>query len=621
MKFRGGILGFRSSGKTPVVEETAHSTGKDAEAGLKTTAAANVNSPDAPVSPDRGWTLDEKTQDPAERGSPSSEEDEPIKQLQYGVQLAEATLKVWTRKDLVTAYALIWLVNFVSVFTSGVAGTFTVYVTSDFSAHSLTATTTILSSLMAGLIKLPYAKFIDNFGRPQGFCLAVGSMTIGLAMMAACRNVETYCAAQVFYAMGYNCIDFTLVIFVVDTSQLKNRALMISYIATPWLITTWIYGPASQKMLETIGFRWGFGIWAIIFPIVCSPLAALFWINARKAEKAGLVQVPPHGRGFVDNLLYYGKEFDFIGLLTLATGLALFLLSFSLYAKQPDTWRSPLIICFLIFGGLLVIAFVLWEKYLAPVTFIPWTLLKNRTVIFTFTMMASLYCAWYIWDSYFYSMNIVVFNQSITNATYINNIYTVGSTFWAIVMGIIIRYNGRLKWQSVYFGVPITILGVSLMIHFRQPGTNIGYIVMCQIFVALGGGTLVMCEQLTVQAVSKHQNIPALLATEGLVASVGGAIGLSISSAMWQGIFPKNLAKYLPADAQANLTEIYGSIVVQSSYPLGSPTRDAINRSYGDTQKLMLIAATCLYSISWFSTFFWENVNVKNMPKLEGLLI
>lgn len=106
MKFRGGILGFRSSGKTPVVEETAKSTGKDAEAGLKTTATANVNSPDTPVSPDRGWTLDEKTQDPAERGSPSSEEDEPIKQLQYGVQLAEATLKVWTRKDLVTAYAL-----------------------------------------------------------------------------------------------------------------------------------------------------------------------------------------------------------------------------------------------------------------------------------------------------------------------------------------------------------------------------------------------------------------------------------------------------------------------------------------------------------------------------------
>ncbi|KUI62142.1 Siderophore iron transporter mirB [Cytospora mali] len=622
MKFRGGVIGFKPRSEASAVEKTAQSTGTDAEIGVKT-------EPDTSISPTGGKSLDEKIGDNGESDSHSLE-DRPAKELQYGVQLAEASVKVWTREHLILAYILrntdtaatrIWLVNFVQAFSSGVAGTFTVYVTSDFSAHSLTATTSILASLMAGLIKLPYAKFLDNFGRPQGFCLAVLSMTIGLVMMAACQNVETYCAAQVFYQMGYSCIDFSITIFVVDTAQLKNRALMLAYTSSPWLITTWVYGPACERMLDTFGFRWGFGIWAIIFPVVCSPLAALFWYNAHKAVKAGLVHVTPHGRRVVDNLIYYGKEFDVIGVLTLATGLGLFLLSFSLYAKQPDTWSSPLIICFLVFGSLLVIAFVLWEKYLAPVTFIPWPLLKNRTIIFTFTMMGSLYSAWYIWDSYFYSMNIVVFNQSVTDATYIGNIYTVGATVWSFVMGVIIRYNGRIKWQAVCFGVPMTILGVSLMIHFRQPDVNIGYIVMCQIFIAFGGGALVICEQITVQAVSKHQDIPALLAVEGLVASVGGSIGLSIASAMWQGIFPQKLAKYLPADAQSSLTDIYGSIDVQSSYPVGSATRDAINRSYGDTQRLMLIASTCLYSITWVSTFLWEDVDVKSIKPLEGLLI
>ncbi|ROV98294.1 hypothetical protein VSDG_04442 [Cytospora chrysosperma] len=614
MKFRGGVIGFKSGGQASAVERTVQSTGTDAETGLK------KNEPGTTISANGGGSIDEKKGDTSESGSQPAE-DGPVKELQYGVQLAEASVKVWTKEHLILAYILIWLVNFVQAFSSGVAGTFTVYVTSDFSAHSLTATTSILASLMAGLIKLPYAKFLDNFGRPQGFCLAVLSMTIGLVMMAACQNVETYCAAQVFYQMGYGCIDFTITIFVVDTAQLKNRALMIAYTSTPWLITTWVYGPACERMLDTFGYRWGFGIWAIVFPVVCSPLAALLWYNAYKAKKAGLVYVTPHGRRVIDNLIYYGREFDVIGVFALATGLGLFLLSFSLYAKQPDTWRSPLIICFLIFGGLLVIGFVLWEKYFAPVTFIPWPLLKNRTVIFTFTMMGSLYSAWYIWDSYFYSLNIVVFNQSVTDATYIGNIYTVGATFWAIVMGFIIRYNGRLKWQAVYFGVPMTILGVSLMIKFRQPDVNIGYIVMCQIFIAFGGGTLVICEQMTVQAVSKHQEIPALLAVEGLVASVGGSIGLSIASAMWQGIFPKKLARYLPADAQPSLADIYGSIDIQSSYPLGSDTRNAINRAYGDTQRLMLIASTCLYSITWVSTLFWEDVDVRKAKPLEGLLI
>lgn len=437
----------------------------------------------------------------------------------------------------------------------------------------------------------------------------------------ACQNVYTYAAAQCFYSVGYNCIDFTVTIFIADTSKLRNRAFWIAYSSTPYLITTWVYGPACQSLLETIGWRWGIGIWAIIFPVVCSPLCALFYYNQRKATKAGLVHVPDHGRGVVANIVYYLKEFDVAGVLILATGLALFLLAFNLEPKQPELWKSPLVICFLIFGGLLIIAFALWERFFAPVTFIPWPLLKNRTVFFTYTMVGALYMPWYIWDSYFYSLNVVVFNQSVTDATYIGNIYTVGSTFWSIVMGIVIRYNGRLKWLAVYFGVPITILGVALMIHFRQPDINIGYIVMCQIFVAVGGGTLVICEQMTVMAVSAHQNIPAVLAVEGLIASVAGSVGSAVAGAMWQNIFPKQLAKNLPASAQPDLNTIYEDIDTQSSYPIGSPTRDAINLSYGNTQKLMLITATCLYSITWGSTMMWEDINVKNIKQREGLMI
>ncbi|EHY52797.1 hypothetical protein HRR83_007654 [Exophiala dermatitidis] len=60
-------------------------------------------------------------------------------------------------------------------------------------------------------------------------------------------------------------------------------------------------------------------------------------------------------------------------------------------------------------------------------------------------MATSIYLAWYIWDSYFYSLLIVVFRQTVMPATYIGNIYTIGSTFWALVVRVCIRINGRLK--------------------------------------------------------------------------------------------------------------------------------------------------------------------------------
>lgn len=497
----------------------------------------------------------------------------------------------------------------------GMSATLTPQVTSAFSMHSLTATTSVISGIIGGLIKFPYAKLIDIWGRPQGFAVMVVSLTLGFIMMAGCNNVGTYCAAQVFYMIGYNGIDFSITIFIADTSSLRNRAFMIAFAASPSLATVWAYGPATQKALVTMGWRWALGMWAIIMPVVCTPLFALFYYNQKKAEKQGLIKSEPSGRTFAQSVIHYMREFDVFGLILISGGLALFLLSFNLYSYQRDGWRAPLIITFIIFGGLLIIAFILYERFLAPVTFIPWSLMKNRTVFFTYSMVTSLYMAWYVWDSYFYSLLRVVFGTNLSIATYIQNIYTVGSCFWSLVMGVIIRFNGRLKWQAMWFGVPITVLGVGLMIKFRQPDSDIGYIAMCMIFISFGGGTLVICEQMTVMAVSSQQNIPAVLAMEAMMASIGGAIGSTISSAMWTGIFPEKLRRLLPPDAP--FEKIYGSLDVQISYPPGSPTRIAINDAYGAAQRLMLITATCLYAITWGSVAMWQDINVKNMKKQE----
>ncbi|KAK6215854.1 hypothetical protein LQW54_004034 [Pestalotiopsis sp. IQ-011] len=566
--------------------------------------------------------LDSTVKDAGANGSSQSSVGEG-KELQFGVQVAEATLQVWTKEHLIAAYIMMWLINFVNAFTSGVAGTLTTYAVSSYGSHSLVSTTSIISGLIPGLTKLAYAKYMDNFGRPQGFVLAVSCMTIGLIMFAGCNNVETYCAAAVFYYTGYSWLDFTITIFIADTSKLRNRAFSIAYISSPWLITTWVYGYACNSILADggMGWRWGFGVFAIVVPVVCFPLWALFYFNQRKAIKRGLIHVKPHGRGPIENIVFYAKEFDIVGILLAAGGIGLFLLAFSLYSYQTDEWRSPLIICFFVFGGLLIGCFVIWEKYFAPITFIPWVLIKNPTIFFTYSMMASIYTAWYLWDNYFYSFCIVVYNLSVPNATYMGNVYTMGSTFWAIVFGLFLRYYGRLKWPAVFFGVPMTILGVGLMIHFRQPDVNIGFVVMCLIFIAFGGGTLVICEQMTVMAVSKHTDIPAVLAMEGMVAAMGQSIGSTIAAAMWTGIFPKKLAEFLPAESLPDLTDIYGSIDVQSSYAVGTPTRIAIENAYGATQRLMLIAATCLYSITWASTFMWENINVKEINQFDGAVM
>lgn len=268
--------------------------------------------------------------------------------------------------------------------------------------------------------------------------------------------------------------------------------------------------------------------------------------------------------------------------------------------------------------GLLLIAFGVWERFYAPKKFIPWELLTDRTVFGAFVLSAVLFVSFYLWDAYFYSFLQVVNNQSVTQASYIFNIYSIGACFWAIPTGMYIRYTGRFKNIALFFGIPLTILGVALMIHFRRPDQNIGSIVMCQIFIAVSGGTLVICEQLAAMAAASHQHVAVVIAIEGMFSSVGGAIGSTIASAIWQGVFPVKLAEYLPAESQGDLLKIYGDLVTQLSYPVGSPTRDAINRAYGDTQKLMVIASTAFLSLGIVGVLMWRNINVKDFKQVKG---
>jgi MFS family permease len=94
------------------------------------------------------------------------------------------------------------VISFIDAMQQGTTGLMTPYVTSSFGKHSLLAATSIMSSIIGGLVKLPLAKLIDIWGRPHGFIVMVCIQTIGLIMMAACNNVQTYAAAQVFYWVG-----------------------------------------------------------------------------------------------------------------------------------------------------------------------------------------------------------------------------------------------------------------------------------------------------------------------------------------------------------------------------------------------------------------------------------
>lgn len=73
----------------------------------------------------------------------------------------------------------IFLIFFINSFGQQISGALLAYVTSDFAEHSLIPVTQVVSQLVAGVIKLPVAKLMDVWGRPQGFVLMLFCAVIG----------------------------------------------------------------------------------------------------------------------------------------------------------------------------------------------------------------------------------------------------------------------------------------------------------------------------------------------------------------------------------------------------------------------------------------------------------
>lgn len=129
--------------------------------------------------------------------------------------------------------------------------------------------------------------------------------------------------------------------------------------------------------------------------------------------------------------------------------------------------------------------------------------------------------------------------------------------------------------------------------------------------------------QLGVQASANHQEVAAATAIFLTFLEIGGAVGSAISGAIWTASVPKKLAMYLPPETKDQAMEIYSNIALASTgWPMGSPTRIAINRAYQETMTNILTVAACVAVPVILLSFLMENYKLDEMEQhVKGVVI
>ncbi|KAE8144556.1 hypothetical protein BDV25DRAFT_145497 [Aspergillus avenaceus] len=495
-------------------------------------------------------------------GAEDQQPDIPSEDVQHGVRDVEAVTLTWSKTTLMAVFINIWFLYFVNAFQSSVFYSLSAYVSSSFQSHSLSGLPTALADAFSAAVFLPVAKLMDTWGP-------------------------------------------------------LNRGLAYAFTSSPYIITAFAGSKVADEFYYQVSWRWGLGCWAIIFPIVAAPLYFMLKFNLRKAEKEGHRRKEKSGRTFLQSIWYWFLEFDLIGVVMFTAGLVVFELPFDIASEAPNGWGTGYIIAMLVVGFSMLFFFAIYEKWIALTPLLNFSFLTDRTVIGACLLDATYQLSYYCWNNYFTSFLQVVNGLTIAEAGYVSNTFDVVSGVLLLGVGWTIRRTGRFKWL-LYIAVPLYIFAQGLMIYFRKPNMSVGYQVMCQIFISIGGAIFIIVEQLAILAAVDHQHVAAALALLNVVGTIGDSAGLTICTAIWTNTYEKALVRYLPVSALNNLENIYEDITVQTSYPIGSATRLAIQKAYAYAEVRMLSAGLGVMVLAFAWTIMIKDIDLKKVAQVKG---
>ncbi|RMD41972.1 hypothetical protein DV735_g3162, partial [Chaetothyriales sp. CBS 134920] len=540
-----------------------------------------------------------------------------------GVDNIERVTEHWNWTSLIFTYFCLWSVYLLWRFEGSFERNLGPNIQSLFGKHSYLATVSLAANIASGAVYMPLAKILDKYGRVYAF-LGMNLITImGTILIAACENIATYIAGIIFVNVGFSALSYCTDVLTADTSVLASRGIGLAITGSGSIITG--FGgaaAAAHAFAPGQNWRWAYGALSICTPVVGVIMGYVLFTYDKRARKDHPEVAPaskPH-RNIVQEIGAFIVEFDLIGVLIFISGEVLFLLPFSIAESAPHGWGTGYIIAMIVVGFVLLVAFVLYEKYIAPVPVADWKLLTTPTLLNIIVINCLLSIAISTWDAYFSSYLRVVYGQSLKDAGYINSVTNTVSPIWTFVVAFVIRYTGRYKWLFFSGGVVYTLF-VGLLIYFRRPGTHIGLIVMCEIFLAFAQSQVILGVQVGAVAAVNHRQVAAAIGILGVSGYIGNALGDTIQGAIWTNSLPGELKKRLPDDLKPKWDDIYGDIQEQLSFPMGSPARTAIIDSYAVAQTRMLIAGTVSAFVMLCLITILKDIKLKENPQAKGKVI
>ncbi|KAF2127021.1 siderochrome-iron transporter-like protein Sit1 [Dothidotthia symphoricarpi CBS 119687] len=542
----------------------------------------------------------------------------PIDTTSPGVARIEIIAEHITLGNRICIFIGVFLIAFAYGLDGSVRGSYQPVATSKLGNHQFIATLGVLRSIVGAVCQPTAAKVADVFGRAELILVSIFFYIIGSVMEATSTNIVMFAAG----ATGYTAIILLVEVVIADTTSLRSRVFFSYVPALPFLINTWISGDVVAVVLRNLSWRWGIGMFCILYPVCALPLIVSLWWVTRKAKKSGdldAIKTPHqlHGGWKLVKALFW--QLDVIGIALTSIMLGFILTPLTIAGGISAQWSKTEIILPLAIGLTAIPVWVWWETK-APYPMIPFKLLKDRAVWGALGIAITFNFAFTCQSDFLYSVLAVAFYETPKSATRIQMLYSFVSVVLGVLLGLVVYRVRRLK-PFILFGTFLWMVAFGLLIHYRGGFGNSAHagIIGAQLLLGIGGGFFPYPAQASIQAATKHEHVAAVTGLYLASYSIGAALGNTVSGVVWSHIMPLQLEMRL-ADTTRAAQWFDSPLELLEAFPRGNVEREAVVQAYMHVQRLVCIVGISAVMIIVFFACVIRNPKLpdtQSMPDAE----
>ncbi|MEV0848872.1 MDR family MFS transporter [Streptomyces sp. NPDC049954] len=438
-------------------------------------------------------------------------------------------------------------------------------------------------TLTAGVSMPLYGKLGDMYGRKPLFVLATVLFVLGSALSGLAQSMGQLIAFRGVQGLGAGGLMVLAMAIVADVTTPRERGRYMGFFGAVFGVAS-LAGPFVGGFLtDHLSWRWAFYV-----NVPLGAIALLISVTRLKLPR----RKSPH-------------RVDYAGALLLAGAIACVTLG-TTWGGREQPWSSPTILGLGAgFVGLLTLFLVVESRAAEPL--VPLRLLRDPT--FTVASVATVLVGTALLAGATYLPLFLQFTAGAdaTSSGLLLFPMMAGMIFSSTVGGRLISHFARYKWAPV-LGSALAALGTFLL---STMDLHTGRLLSGSYMALLGLGIGLVSQplMLAIQTNAPRADLGAATSTATFAQRIGGAVGLSVLGAVFNGRLAGELATEVPARLSSQVPDT-GSLSPKLVNALPGPLREGVRTAFSDTLTEVFLWMTPLLIAGFLLSLTLRNVRL-----------